>query len=255
MSQRNNWTEEETILAFYLYCQIPFGQIHQHNPRIIELAELLGRSPGSVGLKLSNLAACDPEQQKRNIKGMSHHSKLEPLIIEEFSNDWETLTVKAKEIEAKLKGKPIEDIIEEPTLFPEGRTEERTVQQRINQQFFRDAVLSAYQGRCCITGLQVPELLIASHIKPWAVSDSKTERTDPRNGLCLNGLHDKAFDRGLITVLPDYTIKISTALKEAPSTDGNDWLRQCEGQKIILPTRFKPTKEYLEYHNDVIFLR
>lgn len=78
MKNRNGvkWSREETILAFDLYCRTPFGKISQNNPAIIELANLLGRTPGSVGLKMHNLAHYDPELQKRNVMAMSHGSKL-----------------------------------------------------------------------------------------------------------------------------------------------------------------------------------
>ena len=115
----------------------------------------------------------------------------------------------------------------------------------------RNAVLSSYRYACCITGMADPELLIASHIKPWKDSDWKKERTNPRNGLCLNALHDKAFDRGLLTVLPDYTVRISSKL--SGNDDGTMWIKQCDKQSIILPERFLPCKEFLEYHNDVVF--
>ena len=104
-----------------------------------------------------------------------------------------------------------------------------------------------------MTGLEGEDLLIASHIKPWSVSDPKTERTNPGNGLCLNALHDRAFDRGLITVTPDYTIHVSSKLKKHSDNEGVRWILRCDKQQIILPERFVPVKDFLEYHNDVIF--
>ena len=82
-------------------------------------------------------------------------------------------------------------------------------------------------------------------------SNPETERTNPSNGLCLNALHDKAFDKGLITVLPDYTIRVSSKLSQ--SSEKHNWLKQCNHQKIFLPDRFLPSREFLEYHNDMIF--
>lgn len=133
--------------------------------------------------------------------------------MKEFLDNWEELAVRARKIEAEyLKTAQSEEAqIEE---LPEGLDNITETKQRMNQQFFREAVLSSYLQRCCITGMAVPALLVASHIKPWAVSDPKTERTNPCNGLCLNALHDKAFDRGLITVLPDYTVRVSKELKK-----------------------------------------
>ena len=251
----SKWTEDETILAFYLYCQIPFSKITKTNPRIIELANLLGRTPSSVGLKMANLAHFDPELKKRSLSGMGHASKSDEEVVLRFVDNWEGLSFRAAQIEALLRNNPEElfanDIIVD---LPEGTTHEQIVMARVNQQFFREAVLSSYQQSCCITGLSVPSLLVASHIKPWKVSDPLRERTNPRNGLCLNALHDRAFDKGLITVLPDFSIRISSALQKCDKNDSANWLRQCNGQKIHMPDRFFPDKEFLEYHNDVIFI-
>lgn len=247
------WSEEETILAFYYYCKIPFGKIHSRNPEIIRIAALLGRTPGAVSYKMGNLGHFDPELQKRNVSGLKNASKLDKQVVQEFQDNWEELSYKAALIEEQLKR--IEtyhaSIKDEP--IPVGADVERAAKQRINQKFFRDAVLSAYGNRCCISGISIPSLLIASHIKPWAASDPKTERTNPCNGLSLNALHDKAFDRGLITVTPKYIVHVSSKLKIAEVENGLAWLKDCDKKKIILPEKFAPQREFLEYHNDVIF--
>ena len=95
---------------------------------------------------------------------------------------------------------------------------------------------------------------MSSHIKPWKDSNARTERTNPSNGLCLNALHDKAFDRGFITIDYDYNIVISTKLKDANmDLETRKWLQHYDGHKILLPDRFLPGKRFIEYHNDVIF--
>lgn len=102
--------------------------------------------------------------------------------------------------------------------------------------------------------LKNKELLIASHIKPWNVSDAKTERTNPSNDLCLNAMHDKAFDRGLITIDPNYRIVNSRYINEAVMDEKiGEWFAFYKGKKIILPDKFLPGREFIEYHNDVIF--
>jgi putative restriction endonuclease len=117
------------------------------------------------------------------------------------------------------------------------------------------AVLNAYNNRCCVTGLVKPDLLVASHIKPWKDSDIRTERTNPSNGLCLNPLHDKAFDRGLLTINKRYEIIISTKMKDTEmDSETNEWFGSYEHKQIILPDKFLPSLEFIEYHNDVIFL-
>ena len=132
----------------------------------------------------------------------------------------------------------------------EGKESERSVLGRDDQEKFRRAVLSAYGGKCCITGLNVPELLNASHIVPW--SKNPEQRLNPRNGLCLNALHDRAFDRGLITVLPNGKVKVSAYLREKAKTCCESaFLIGCDGKKIAAPEldKFKPAAEFLKRHN------
>jgi putative restriction endonuclease len=120
-------------------------------------------------------------------------------------------------------GKPIEEVagIETRDLPVEGIEREAIVRVRVNQSFFRRRIVSAYEFRCCVTGLAVPELLVASHIVPWA--QDTANRLNPRNGLCLNALHDRAFDRGLMVVDDTMHVRFSPRLREK-SGEGTDWL-------------------------------
>ena len=83
------WSEQETYIAFLLYCQIPFGQIDKRNPKIIELANLLDRTPSSVGMKLCNFAANDPLIQARGVKGLQNCSIKDKQVFEAFKSDWD----------------------------------------------------------------------------------------------------------------------------------------------------------------------
>lgn len=254
---RTKWTREETILAFDLYCRIPFSKISKTNKDIIELARLIGRTPSSVGLKMSNLAHFDPELQSKNISGMAHGSKLDEEIWNEFSNNWEELAYQAQRILAGKKNTSVEKMMEctEIESIPAGEYREQLMKTRVGQYFFRMSVLSAYSNRCCVTGLAIPELLIASHIKPWKDSSVQTERTNPRNGLCLNALHDKAFDRGLITLDFDYHIIVSDKLKKVEmDEETRNWLEYYDRKQIYLPDRFLPSKVFIQYHHDEVFL-
>jgi putative restriction endonuclease len=95
---------------------------------------------------------------------------------------------------------------------PTGPTEmPATVKQRRGQEFFREAVLNNFGGRCGVTGLAVRDLLVASHILPWGTHP--TERLNVRNGLCLSRLHDAAFDRGLISFDEQLRLLLSPRLK------------------------------------------
>jgi len=250
---RRDWTRDELIVAFNLYCRIPFGRIHIRSPEIIELAKKLGRTPSSVSWKLANFARLDPALQKRHIRGATHGSKAEEEVWEEFHRNWDALAFESQRLMAQLRGVPPEALVP-PENFPEGKTRTAIVKARVNQAFFRSAVLAAYDCKCCVTGLSIPEVLTASHIVPWSV-DTKN-RTNPRNGLCLNAVHDKAFDCGLITVTPDYRVRVSGVLKRL-SHSGDD-IRQSlflkyEGERIALPSRFLPDGAFLDYHNVHVF--
>lgn len=258
MGDRNGlrWNREETILVFELYCRTPFGKISQSNPDIKELAKLLGRTPGSVGLKMHNLAHYDPKLRERNVTAMAHGSKQDAEIYAEFSRNGTELSYQAQLIRAKMQNLELQDIIDEDgiNLIPPGEYREQMMKTRIGQYFFRISVLNSYGNRCCVTGLSKSDLLVASHIKPWKVSDERTERTNPSNGLCLNSLHDKAFDRGLITITQDFQMLISNAVKDTDMDDRTRaWFMSYKHQQIYLPDKFLPGKEFIEYHNDVIF--
>lgn len=249
---RRNWTREELIVAFNLYCKLPFGRIHIHNPLVVELAKAIGRTPSAVSWKLANFARLDPSLKKRNIAGATHGAQAEVEIWNEFCNNWEKLAFESERLLAQMTGRAPEPIEEEGD-FPQGSTREVTVRARLNQAFFRAAVLAAYNARCCITGLGIPKLLTASHIVPWSV-DLKN-RTNPRNGLCLNVFHDKAFDCGLLTVTPEFKVKLSPRVKKNPADiAAREFLLRFENAPISQPRRFAPSADFLRYHNEKIFL-
>lgn len=247
---RNNWTREEHILAFNLYCQIPFGTIHLRNPRIIELAKLLGRKVGAVSWKLANFARLDPALQERGVRGASHGGKGEDVVWDEFSSDPEGLALESQRLLAGRLGKSIEELseIETSDLPKEGVEREAIVRQRVNQDFFRRRVLSAYNFVCCVTGLSVQSLLVASHIVPWA--DDKANRLNPRNGLSLNGFHDRAFDRHLMWVDEEFRVRFAPRLLEQrwESAEMGSWVVGAEGKHLLLPKKFAPDPVLLKQH-------
>lgn len=254
--QVNKWKREELILAINLYYKLPFGRMHRGNPEIITLSKTLGRTPSAVALKLVNFASFDPSLKARNIAGASHTSKLDKEIWDEFSNNWEKLGFESEKLLSEKTGKKIEDVaeIEVDDLPKKGKEREAIVKTRVNQSFFRKAVLAAYGLRCCITGLAIPELLNASHIIPW--SKDEDNRLNPRNGLCLNTLHDRAFDRGLLTITTDFTVKVSPFIKrDAKDKFVANFLLKFDGQSIKLPERFTPSPEFIKYHNKHVYKR
>ena len=138
--------------------------------------------------------------------------------------------------------------------IPTGPTESKaTVKIRRGQQFFRQSILTAYGVRCCISGINVPRLLVASHIKPWGKFPD--ERLNPRNGLCLSSLHDAAFDNGLITLDEDLRVVLSNRLQKffpQPALEQN--FISYEGKPICLPQKLaEPDADFLDYHRTVIF--
>lgn len=253
--KRTNWTREETIIAFNVYCKIPFKDSSSRHPLIIEFASILGRSPSALNMKIGNFGRLDPELKKRGIVGLANGSKLEEVIWNEFNGNWENLAYESERLISEFQDKPLEQkFLTEFDNIPEGKEADQIVKTRVNQSFFRSAVLSSYNGRCCITGLSIPNLLIASHIIPW--SHNAIERLNPRNGLCLNSLHDKAFDKGYITITPNFSIKVSKYLYDFEQEDViTEFFLKYEGKKINLPERFLPTEEILDYHGKNIFIK
>lgn len=243
------WTREEEIVVFNLYCKIPFNKSSKFHPEVIKIAELIKRTPSAVNMKIGNFGRFDEELKKRNISGLSNGSKLDEEIWNEFNEKWDDLVYESEMILSALKQGKILD--KNKKIF--GQEIERTVKQRINQDFFRSCVLASYEGSCCVTGLATDALLVASHIKPWKVCSGE-EKTNPQNGLCLNALHDKAFDRGYMTVDLNYRIHISDEIRDIFCGDTVEKYFKCyDGQSIILPEKFLPKKMFLEYHNDMIF--
>ncbi|MEN2414241.1 HNH endonuclease [Flavobacterium mesophilum] len=248
------WTRSELILTINLYYKLPFGRLHRLNPEVIHLANLIGRTPDAVAYKLVNFASLDPSLKARGIKGASNTSKLDVQIWNEFFNDVDILAFESETLLANFENKPIEQLnhIPEFELLKEGKTREQIIKARVNQSFFRSSILASYNNTCCVTGIQQPELLVASHIRPWSID--KKNRLNPQNGIAINALHDKAFENGLLTITTDFKIKISpTLLNKKKSKSIEEYFLKLDNQDIILPSRFLPDPEFLKYHNEVRF--
>jgi len=250
------WTRNQLILAINLYCKLPFGRLHRSNPEVIHLANLIGRTPSSIAYKLVNFASLDPSLKARGIKGAANASKLDKIIWEEYYQNWDDLPFESEKLRAKIENQSIESLNNIPSteLPKEGKTREAIVKVRVNQSFFRSSILASYNNTCCITGITQPELLIAGHIKSW--SEDEKNRLNPRNGIAINALHDKAFENGLITITPDFKIKISERLLKNKNTKSiEEYFLKYDNKDIILPSKFLPDEEFLKYHNEYRFLR
>lgn len=246
-----DWTREHLLPTLHLYTQLPFGKLDARNAQVKRLAVWLGRTANSVAMKLTNLSSLDPVIAARGLKGLNKTSVLDRAVWAEFHSNWDamsTLAAQAYKRLADLHGEPLQDTsVEIPDTFELGTTRATTVQARVNQWRFRQSILTNYRARCCISGLVNPQLVIASHIVPWS-ADHKN-RLNPQNGLCLSALHDRAFDLGLITVMPDLRVRVSAALRsQAPDAFTKQALLRFDNQKILLPDRYGPNPEFLEIH-------
>jgi len=258
-SKGRAWSWDELILICNLYFSIPFGQMHSRNPTVSALAQALGRTPGSIAMKLVNFASLDPAHKARGVSGLSGVSRADREVWEEFRSKWSARVLESEEKLSKLLAPPLKGPGKEFARFPSPRkatTTERsaTVQIRTAQNFFRKVVLAAYGSKCCVTGIPIPDLLNASHIMPWSAFPE--HRIDPRNGLCLAVHFDRAFDCGLITFSPEMRLVLSPELKGALPNEAID--REFvyrEGVSLRLPERFAPSEEFLAYHREKIFLR
>lgn len=252
MPAGSKWTEDETKAAFALYFELPTGKHDKKTPEVIQLAEALGRTPSSVATKLANIRAHDP--QRSSAKGLTHTSKLDQEVWELYSRERESFLESAvRELHTLTKEAKHNNNSSVDSSTPLGK--ERLVKEvaRVNQTYFRNSLLENYRGQCCMTGLHIPTLLIASHIKPWNESDP-AEKVAADNGLLLNALHDKAFDIGLITIDDrNGTYKIRVSSKVPKDETSRRFIWRYEGQEITRPIRMPPRHDFIEYHNDVVF--
>lgn len=249
------------MLVCNLYFSLPFGQMHARNPCVVRMARALGRSPGSVAMKLVNFASLDEAHRARGVSGLTRVSSADKAMWADFHSNWPAF---ARDSEKLLQGRLAQSMpggagkgqdfllrmppIDKPTEA------KANVRIRITQHFFRKVVLAAYDGRCCVTGNPVPDLLIASHILPW--SEFPRERTNPHNGLCLAAHFDKAFDRGLMTFGEDGKLKLSPELQAyLPNEALEREFKSMEGASMRMPERFPPNPEFLRYHREFRFRR
>lgn len=243
------WTREELILAFELYCRIPFHRTKATDSRVKALAAFLHRTPASIARKLGNFGAFDPQLAARNISGLTHGSKLDKAIWDEFHADWNGLIVRAHNLHREPESLERPD---DALVRPSGPSEKIvTAKQRLHQAFFRDAVVSSYNSRCCVTGLPLVECLVAGHIVPWSVDERR--RADPTNGVCMSATFDRLFDSGLVTIEDDLTLRVSRRVHKLKDKAAADLVAARHGQSIIPPSRFYPDPACLRWHRENIF--
>jgi hypothetical protein len=244
------WTRGELVLAFDLYCRIPFQRTKASNPEVRRTAAMLGRTPASVARKLGNFGAFDPQLRVRGISGLAHGSRLDKQIWDEFHSDWNALVSEANSIRETLGGP---EFLTPAPIPPTGPSERvRSTKERLHQSFFRQTILSSYECRCCITGLNIEACLVASHIVPW--SREERYRADPTNGLCLSATFDRLFDCGLLTISSSLTVLLSSQVLDSADPPSRELIRCYADRPIIRPSRFLPSNTHLEWHHRNVFI-
>jgi Predicted restriction endonuclease len=245
------------ILVLGLYLTLPFGKMHSSNPRIIEMANLIGRTPSSVAMRLVNYASLDPMLQSRGVQGLAGGAEKCRSYWDEFSNNQEALLFECERIRASYEQTSVEnkyrDLLKDIPDSLVGESRASLVQIRVNQSVFRQIVLANYGYKCALSGIDIPDLLVASHVIPW--SENAQERMNPKNGICLSSLYDKAFDKGLISFSDQYHVMFSSRLKE---NVGKDYFAQyfdpiSDSSLATRGLKYPVAPEFLEWHRDCVF--
>lgn len=134
-------------------------------------------------------------------------------------------------------------------ITKEGTDQVGKTKVRIGQAYYRKMIVSLYGGKCCVTGLDVPKLLRASHIIRWA--DDKENRMNPENGLCLSGTYDLAFDQHLISFDEDFRMIVGSEISDHFTNAVTcNYFKKFIGKKIAMPSKFLPSQEFLQVHRE-----
>jgi hypothetical protein len=262
MAAGKRWTSDELLVAINLYHKLTFGQMHARHPAIVAVAKKFGRTAGSVAMKLCNFASLDPALKIRGIRGLTGASELDRSVWGAFHANLADAAPASEEAFRKLFGVDENSAVEVTPADgitirrrpPSGPTETTTARKvRRGQEYFRQAVLNNFGGKCGVTGLSIRELLIASHILPWG--KHPTERLNIRNGLCLSRLHDAAFDAYLIAFDSDYRLRLSSRLKNVTTDRAvRESFVAYEGEPLRLAAdAVLPAGEFLAEHYAKVF--
>lgn len=243
------WSREQEIVALYMYCLIPFNKVSGTNPYIVKMAKIIGRpNANSLKAKIGNFGKYDTNLAA---VGLGHSSHLDEDIWNEYNGRWQELEVDALKLIEDFQ-KSNNEIQTEIPFIPSGKEREVVIKQRSNQYLFRNMVLSAYNNTCCITGLARPELVEACHIMDW--TEDEINRINPCNGLAMNVLFHRAYDKLFIGINTDLKVIISDRLYDGlhsiEKIKTYEYFKQYNGIKIMLPNKFKPNLEFIDKHFD-----
>lgn len=248
-------------MAFALYMVLAPSECDDRGRDVQRVASVLHRTPNAASLKIWNIAANDCNRRLSGRVGMTHGSRLDREIWEEYAQEGDDFLNRCLDLVTEVLQQADRNDVLPSSRFSSLETasrmllgEERTVTavQRVHQEYFRNSLLTNYRHSCCLSGIHVDSLLIASHIKPWAES-SPRERTASSNGLLLNAFLDRAFDQGFITINHDYRVIVSGEVRHSPANDM--WLYRYDGRRIALPEVNPPSHEFIDYHNTHVFRR
>lgn len=167
-------------------------------------------------------------------------------------------TYEPKEIEANaiadqlnIGSEVSSELLKHFDIIKEGKDQIIKTKVRIGQTYYRKMIITLYAGKCCITGLDVPKLLRASHIVGWA--EDMDNRMNPENGLCLSGTYDIAFDQHLISFDEDYRMIVGSEIRDYFATAiTRDYFKKYEGKKMAMPSKFLPSQELLQRHRELL---
>lgn len=260
--EKRNWSRNEFILVMNLYTKIPYGQFHASNPEVKKLAALLDRTPGAVAYKLVHFSGLDPYHKNRGLKGLANPGNNAIAIYNEFTQNWEDMLYESERLLAQYQNKSIVEMVLDANEYLSLQTEllenkkginvDRIVKARINQSLFRKVIVGNYYHSCAICKLDIPNLLVASHILKWSTHEE--HRLNPKNGICLCNTHDKAFELGFIGIKSDFKICISgelTRIKEKETFISI--FKRHENQILNLPDKYFPDIDFLSFHYNNTF--
>lgn len=261
------WTDEERYAALKLYFELDFGQFHARNKNVIELAQVLDRTPGSIAMKLGNFASLDPTLDRGGLKNVSAADRAlmarfhnQPArVIDDIERAVDRIEYRSLSLPSANPEDNVQDGMQDQQIGFDisGRPTSvmRVREVRLNQGFFRRAVLSGYHFQCCVCGLKFVRLLEAAHIKPH--HQDETFRLRPDNGLSLCRNHHKAFDEGYWTLGGDFEIELDPRLRKLARHDEaiSDLLIAHEGKQIRQPFRYLPLKEAIDWHRENTFAK
>lgn len=249
------WSRDERLVVLSFYLRTPFSRIDQRHPEVIAIAMKLGRTASSIAMRALNFASLDPDLRASGRTGLAGGvSRAERELWDEMEQARDAFAAESELVAQRLGLQGTTEVINVSMPADVPSEQMGSVKLRRLQGFFRQVVLAAYEETCAISRLAVPELLNASHIIPW--SKNETRRADPTNGIALNTLYDRAFDRGLISLDKQFKVLVSHRLKRADTAEFHRVaLTEIEGRRAQRPSRFPPDPVALEYHRDVVFVK